>query len=114
MGNVQVNLICFFAPVDYRLADAPVVYVLPSADVFDAAEALHRAVSVTPPSYKDIGMRNIHDPWIMQPPVAPYEPGWLEKYNEQWLPIVETRASGVRPRRGLEGRRGRAVQQRGK
>ena len=89
VSKVMVEPSRFYAFVDYHLAEAPVVYVLPSAKVFDAAEALHLAVTAAHPNYKDIGMRNIQDPWIRQPGVAPYEPGWLEEYREAWSLIEE-------------------------
>ena len=84
VGNVHVDPKRFYALVDLRIADAAVVYVLSSAQVYEAAEALHRAVSSAHPNYKDIGMRNIQDPWIRQPALAPYEPGWLAPYREAW------------------------------
>ena len=49
VGKVLVEPSRFYAFVDYRLPDAPVVYVLPSAKVFAAAEALHLAVTATHP-----------------------------------------------------------------
>ena len=89
VGKVLVEPARFYAFVDYHLPDAPVVYVLPSAKVFDAAEALHRAVSAAHPNYKDTGMRNIQDPWIRQSGVSPYLPGWLEEFREAWALIGE-------------------------
>ena len=84
VGNVDVDPRRFYALVDLRIPDAAMAYVLSSAHVYEAAEALHRAVSSAHPNYKDVGVRNIQDQWISRPVLAPFEPGWLAQFREAW------------------------------
>jgi len=84
VGRVCPNDRQFYAFVDFRQRFAPVVYVLSNERVRKVVQAAHEAFTVTHPEVKDIGMRNVQDPWRKGCVPPEYLNGWLEQFRERW------------------------------
>jgi hypothetical protein len=87
VGNVGVDKERFYAFVDFSDEALPVVYVLPSTTVRDAAESYDNTYHQVHPSAKQGDIRKVEDP--MKVPVDGYPPGWLEEYREGWHAIPQ-------------------------
>jgi hypothetical protein len=84
VGRVRPNDRQFYALVDFRQRFAPVVYVLSNEDVRKVIQAAHVADTVVHPLWKDMGMRNVQDPWSKSSVSPEYPNGWLEDFRERW------------------------------
>ena len=92
--GVQPDDHLFVALVDYSDAQVPVVYLLPSEDVWRAGVAEAVAYGIHKPRSKEASMRMLDDPLPKAiqgfPCTSPYQPGWLDKYREAWNHLPST------------------------
>ena len=84
IGQVRPNDRQFYALVDFREPDAPVVYVLSNKDIREVIERSGEAYQAVHRDSKDIGMRNVLDPWRKGCAPQKYPNGWLKHFRERW------------------------------
>jgi len=84
IGQIRPNHRQFYALVDFRQQITPVVYVLSNKDIREVIERSCEAWQAVHRDSKDIGMRNVLDPWRKGCAPQKYPNGWLEHFRERW------------------------------